>query len=230
MKNSATQILQFLTKLKANNNREWFHQHKDEYEAVKPHFNSVATDFINAVAQYEPSAANYTPAQCTYRLYRDTRFSADKTPYKTHFGVFVNPPLGKKGETLGYYLHLEPGNSFFAAGTGWCSAPVLKAIRQGIYDEIDDFRAIVESADFKTLFTEIGMEPLKTAPKGFPKDWPFIDYLKPRIYGASSPIDETIFKSDNWIANLDGRLAVGAQFNRFCNYFVGEALGLDLDL
>lgn len=222
-------ILKFLEKLAANNNREWFNDHRAEFLEFKQLCDKTAERFIALVAEYEPEARYYGPSDCTYRIYRDTRFSTDKTPYKTHFGIFVNPPLGKKAETMGYYLHMEPGNSFFAAGTGWSSPKVLKALRQGVYDEIDEYREIVESERFREFFQEIGMDKLKTAPKGFPKDWQFIDYLKPRVFGATGRVDDEFFKQEDWTERLRGFVEEGRRYNRFCNYFVKEALGMEPD-
>lgn len=222
-------ILTFLRTLAANNNREWFHAHKEEYDEFKQLCDKTTERFIALVAEYEPRARYYSVADCTYRLYRDTRFSHDKTPYKTHFGIFVNPPLGKKAESMGYYLHLEPGNCFFTAGTGWSSPKVLKTLRQGIYDEIDEYREIVESPEFRRVLPELGMDKLKTAPKGFPKDWEYIDYLKPRIFGAEGKIDEEIFRQDDWTEKLRIYVAQGQRYNRFCNYYVFEALGIESD-
>lgn len=220
-------VLSFLSELRLNNNREWFSANKDRYLAFKSQVDAAAAAFIALVAEYEPSAAHYTPAQCTYRIYRDARFSADKSPYKTHAGIFVNPPLGKKAESMGWYLHIEPGNCFFAAGTGWSSPKVLKSLRQGIFDEIDDYREIVESPEFKAALPQLGMDCLKTAPKGFPKDWPYIDYLKPRMFGAMVSIPDAAFSSPHWLESLRPAVAQGYRFNRFCNYFVFEALGIE---
>lgn len=130
---------------------------------------------------------------------------------------------------MGYYLHLEPGNCFFTAGTGWSSPKVLKTLRQGIYDEIDEYREIVESPEFRRVLPELGMDKLKTAPKGFPKDWEYIDYLKPRIFGAEGKIDEEIFRQDDWTEKLRIYVAQGQRYNRFCNYYVFEALGIESD-
>lgn len=227
MKTEPRLILDFIKQLTAHNNREWFNAHKDEYDQVKKAIERTAERLIALVATQDPRAALFTPAQCTYRIYRDTRFSPDKTPYKNHVGIFVNPPTGKKGETLGYYLHLQPGESFFAAGTGWSSPKVLKALRQGVYGEIEEYRQIVEADDFRSVYTQLGMDCLKTAPKGFPKEWPYIDYLKPRIFGASGPLSDALLNAPDWDARLLPFVEQGYLYNRFCNYFVCEALGID---
>lgn len=220
-------ILSFLNQLKKHNDREWFNAHKESYSAVKKEAENVAEKFIDLVAQYEPRAARYHPADCMYRIYTDIRFSKDKLPYKTHIGIFVNPPLGKKGESLGWYLHLEPGNCFMAAGTGWSSPHVLRAIRRGVYDEIEEYREIVESAEFRAAFQELGLDKLKTAPKGYDKDWEYIDYLRPRGFGAIARFDDSFLSNPDWTETLRPAVSQGARYNRFVNYFIFEALGLE---
>lgn len=219
-----SKIFPFLRRLAANNNREWFHANKPEYDEVRREMYLLARRLINLVAEFDPRAAGLRVEDCTYRIYRDTRFSVDKTPYKTHIGIFINPPLGKKGMTLGYYFHLEPDKSFFAAGTIGLPAPVLKAVRQSIYDEIDEFRSIVEDPKFRRFSSEIGFNKLKTAPKGFPKDWEFIDYLRPRDYCTETPVPDSIFGSDDMGNRFRPMLAQGKRFNDFINFTVEEFL------
>ncbi|MDE7403041.1 MAG: TIGR02453 family protein [Muribaculaceae bacterium] len=221
--NNIKELFKYLRSLSRNNNREWFNTHKDKYVEAKEFTDSIASKFICMVAEVEPNAAKLRVSDCTYRIYRDTRFSSDKTPYKTHFGIFVNTH-GKKSETMGWYLHLEPGASMICAGTGWSSPKVLRAIRQGIFDEIDEYREIVESPEFKSQFPKLGEDCLKTAPKGFPKDWEFVDYLKPKMHGALRYLEDSFFDDDNWLDKLRPAVEQGYKFNRFYNYFIEEAL------
>lgn len=216
------QIFDFLRALRVNNNREWFAAHKAEYLEAKAKADSLAQGLIDLVATVEPEASRLSVSDCTYRIYRDTRFSSDKTPYKTHIGIFVNPPLGKKGITCGHYLHLEPDNVLFAAGTICHPAPVLKALRQSVYDEIDEYRSIVEDPEFRRYFSEIGDDPLKTAPKGFPKDWEHIGYLKPRNFMASGPLSEEMVCSPDFFDRLAPVVAQAARFNRFMNFTIED--------
>lgn len=176
------QTLDFLRRLAANNNREWFAAHKPEYLEVKAKTEALADRLIARMLPFEPDAARLSAADCTYRIYRDTRFSADKTPYKTHIGIFINPPFGKKTNRMGYYLHIEPGNSFVSAGTIGLPSRTITAIRQAIFDNIEEYLSIVENPEFKTLFPTTGANPLKTTPKGFPKDWPHLDLVRPRDF------------------------------------------------
>ena len=130
------ETMRFLRELKRNNNREWFAASRNRYEHALETRSALVARLIGAVAQVDPSAGCLTERDCTYRIYRDTRFSTDKTPYKTHMGIFINPPYGKKSPLGGYYFHFEPGKFFFAAGnvchpqSGWRPPPKRAAPRR----------------------------------------------------------------------------------------------------
>lgn len=187
------ELFSFLKDLSANNNREWFQANRARYDAAREKLDEMARLFILAVEQHDPGAARLTPKDCTYRIYRDVRFSPDKSPYKTHMGIFVNPLGGKKGIECGYYLGLEPGRTVFTCGTYCLPSPVLRAVRQSIFDLTDEYLGIVEDPEFKRIFPTVGADPLKTAPKGFPKDWPHIDLIKPREFVAMTSLPDSFF-------------------------------------
>ncbi len=211
-------LFTFLKELKANNNREWFNANKDRYLKVKKTAEEFTTQLVNAIATIEPEAARLTPADCTYRIYRDTRFSPDKTPYKTHIGIFICPGGDKKSERCGYYVHLEPGNSFVGGGC-WCpSASLLKGIRQSIYDNIEEYLEIINAPEFKKLYKEVGSNLLKTAPKGFPKDWEYINLLKPRDYTVMAPVSDSFMKSKDAVKNILSYMKTQKPLNDFINY------------
>lgn len=219
------EVIEFLKNIRINNNREWFAEHKDEYLLVKKQVEHLAAQLIAQLATINPEASKLSVADCTYRIYRDTRFSADKTPYKTHIGIFINPPAGKKSLTSGHYLHIEPGKSFYCVGNiGWPSK-LLKAVRQSIYDEIDEYREIVENPEFMKYLPELGWDFLKTAPKDFPKDWKYIDYLRPRNYTASSvTLTDRFISSADLVKKLYPYMLQGEKYNRFINFTVEEFL------
>ncbi|MDE6339775.1 MAG: DUF2461 domain-containing protein [Muribaculaceae bacterium] len=214
-------VYTFLKELKKNNNREWFNTHKDRYLEVKQYVDGLTQDVINAFGAEDPRIASLTPADCTYRIYRDTRFSPDKTPYKTHIGIFICPG-GKKSTRCGYYIHLEPGNSFIGGGC-WCPpAPILKAIRKEIYDNVDEYLEIIENPEFKARYTEVGFDRLKTAPKGFPKDWEYIDLLKPRDYTVLAPVGDDFMKSPDVVSKIVSYFKTQVPFNQFIDYVFDE--------
>ncbi|KAA6316672.1 hypothetical protein EZS27_033050 [termite gut metagenome] len=187
-------IFRFLQELTTNNNREWFNKHRDEYEKVKKEFELFLSLIISRISLFDESIKGVQAKDCTYRIYRDTRFSSDKTPYKTHIGGYINAK-GKNSNYCGYYIHLEPGNCLLAGGSICIPPNLLKAIRQGIYDNIDEYISIVEDTAFKNYFPMIGENFLKTAPKGFPKTFKYIDYLKCKEYTCSYNVTEGFFLS-----------------------------------
>lgn len=218
------EILDFLTRLAANNDREWFSGHKDEYMAVKAKTDRLADALIAGIVPFEPDAARLDAAACTYRIYRDTRFSADKTPYKTHIGIFINPPYGKKSDRLGYYLHIEPGKSFVAAGTVCLPSATVTAIRRSIYDNVDEYLSIISAPEFAGYYRTIGENPLKTAPKGFPRDWEYLDLIRPRDFVLSHRLTDRQMCAANLVDKVAEGFRIAKPWCDFINYTIDEEL------
>lgn len=216
------EILDFLTSLRNNNNREWFNSNKDKYMAIQSKTNRLTEELIAQLSTIDSSASHLSVKDCTYRIYRDIRFSADKSPFKTHIGIFINPPYGKRINTGGYYLHIEPGNSMICAGTVALDTKVVKALRQAIYDNIEEYRAIVESAEFKLCYDKLGLNPLKTAPKGFRKDWEHIDYLRPRDFIAYRELSDNFICNNNLPKILHEYFVQAKRFNDFINFTIED--------
>lgn len=215
-------ILKFLSALEANNNREWFNEHKSEYLKVKCKVDEIAAKLIALVGSFEPEAVYMTPAECTYRIYRDTRFSHDKTPYKTHIGIFINPPYGKKSIRLGYYLHIEPGHSLLGVGTMPLPSKMVNAIRQDIFDNVDEYLGIIKAPAFAEAFPVVGDNCVKTAPKGFPKDWEHIDLIRPREYGVFKDLTDADMRKSDIIERVADYMRVAKPFRDFINYSIDE--------
>lgn len=212
----AKAIYEFLRQIAEHNDREWFHAHQPEYKHARQLFEEYVQMMILRIAAFDPSVAYQTPKSCIYRFARDTRFSEDKAPYKRHFGAFVCSH-GRKSYRGGYYLHLEPGNSLVAGGS-WCPpAPLLRQIRQRIIDDIDRFRSIVEDSEFHRLYPVVGEDPIKTMPKGCPKDFPFPQYLRPRLYTVWTPIPDTLISQPDGLDNIESMFRTMAPFNAFLN-------------
>ncbi len=127
-----TQILQFLTELRENNYREWFQDNKKRYDALKDGFTEEVQQLINRIGLFDPEIIGLEAKDCLFRIYRDIRFSPDKTPYKTHFGAYIARG-GRSSERGGYYLHLEPGNSMLSGGVWMPPTPLLKKLRQEFF-------------------------------------------------------------------------------------------------
>ncbi|MDE6562192.1 MAG: DUF2461 domain-containing protein [Muribaculaceae bacterium] len=216
------EILEFLRQLAANNDRDWFNAHKDEYLKVKASVEEFTQKLIDAVTKLEPEAAMLTPADCLYRIYRDTRFSADKTPYKNHIGIYINPRGGKKSEFCGYYVHLQPGECSVSGGAWFPEAPLLKEYRSEIYSNIDEYLEIIQNPEFAKHYEPYWQEPLKTAPKGFPKDWEHIDLLKPKSFVYSSSLTDRAFESKNIVRKLSDLFRILKPYNDFFNFTLEE--------
>ncbi len=184
----------FLKKIKQNNNREWFHANKAQYNEAREEFEHVTELLIHEVSRFDRNIAGLTPKDCIFRIFRDIRFSNDKTPYKTNFGSYLVKG-GKKSFHAGYYLHIEPGGGSFVAG-GFYMPPSdwLKAIRKSIYDHIDEFKDIIHSPAFYKEFGELYADKLKKPPQGFPKDWPDIELLKYKSYDIIKMLTDKEFK------------------------------------
>ena len=218
-------IIAFLRSLRKHNDRIWFNENKDRYLGVKAKVEALTERLIAGVSEFDPDAARLKPSDCLYRIYRDTRFSADKTPYKTHIGIYINPPYGKKSPRCGYYLHLEPDNCLVAGGC-WCpEGAMLKAIRQDIFDNVEEYLDIIGSEEFSKYYSNVGDNLLKTAPKGFPKDWEHIDLLKPRDFTAFAPLGTDDLTAKDFESRVLERMKAAKPLNDFFNYTIDEMGG-----
>lgn len=176
--------LQYLLKLRKNNNREWFLKNKAAFDAAKADFENFVADLFQSLARSDPRFAQVEPSKCIFRIYRDVRFTTDKTPYKTHFSVALRP-AGRKDAEAGMYLQIDPFDkeeTFIAAGYWLPEAPLLKAIRQEIEYNADEFKSIISNKKFKSFYGDLAPYKLKNAPKGVDKDHPDIELLKYTSY------------------------------------------------
>jgi uncharacterized protein (TIGR02453 family) len=171
--------LGFLKDLKKNNNKAWFDGHKKNYEEARAAFVLSVDAVIKAMATVDPEIANLTAKECIFRINRDVRFSKDKQPYKNNMSAYFNR-AGKKGTGAGYYMHIEPGQSFAAAGIWMPEGDGLSKIRQEIDYNFDGWKKITGNAVFKKHFSE-GLDKTNTLvrpPKGYEEENPAIEFLK----------------------------------------------------
>lgn len=219
------ELFTFLKELRINNNREWFKAHKDRYDALHKEFVGVVEQMISRIATFDPEIAGLDAKSCVYRIYRDIRFSTDKTPYKTHFGAYMTGYGGRTSPYGGYYLHLEPDNSLVSGGV-WCPDPkMLKQLRRDIYDNIEEFTGILENEKFKKVYGALEGDMLKRMPDGFPKDSPYDYILKHKYFVVSNAKPEKFFYSKDWMDEAVEDFRLLYPFNRFLNYTIGEFLG-----
>ncbi len=189
-------IFDFLAQLERNNNRDWFKANKSVYDGIMAFLDGFIIELIERISAFDPSVRRETPKTSMFRIYRDLRFSPDKTPYKIHFGIYIAPG-GKSSPHAGYYLHLQPGASEFAGGL-WCpQADILQKIRQEIYYEPEKLDAIVRTPAFTKYFGSLlETQKLKRPPKDYPADFQYVDYLKYKHFiGSRSYTDQQVLSS-----------------------------------
>jgi len=213
---NAKNIFSFLTQLKDNNNRDWFNEHRGQYDQALQDMLQLVAELIAGVRQFDAEIGNLEAKDALFRIYRDTRFSHDKTPYKTHMGAFIAKG-GRKSHGPGYYFHLDPGESFFGGGVWMPDSAFLKSIRHEIYDDYEGLQKILTSKKFKSYYS--GLEDfddkLKKAPKDFPADFEGIEVLKNKSYFCSHVIPESQLLSDDLSKYVVEGLKACAEFNAF---------------
>ncbi|MCF0198526.1 MAG: DUF2461 domain-containing protein [Bacteroidaceae bacterium] len=204
-------IIQFLQQLSEHNNREWFLAHKEEYNRCKARFEELTERVIAGIAEFDESIKDLKAKDCTYRIYRDTRFSADKTPYKTHMGAFIVPG-GKKSGYSGYYFQVGarndcgyPGGCLLATGNYCCEPAALRILREDICNEPRTFEDTLLQAKGFELDDEWS---LKKTPAGFPSDQPYSDYLRLKAFCLCRTVDNRYMQSadvaDRLISDFKG--------------------------
>ena len=144
----AKRILKFLRQVMANNNRPWFQEHKKEYDAVRAEFERGIAQAIERIMTFDPEIAHLQVKDCTYRFYRDTRFSADKSPYKNHLGAYIDAK-GKKALRGGYYLHLEPDHCLVAVGNYYLPTNILTSCRNVMMANTAEWLKRVENPEIQ---------------------------------------------------------------------------------
>ena len=211
--------LQFLDDLKANNNRDWFLENKKRYEAFKKDYQQLVADLLDAMKPLDPSLKMLEVKNCTFRINRDIRFSKDKTPYKSHLGIWLSS--GAKGlNRSGYYIHLEKGASFIAGGLYCPESEDLKKMRKEIAFFYDDLEAILKEKDFKSEFGDFDRnekDTLKNPPRGYDKEHPAIELLKLKSFEASQKIDFSAASKKDFVAVMSQKLIALKPLNDFIN-------------
>lgn len=216
------QILDFLSDLKENNNREWFNENKSQFLSAKEAFEALTQKLIDRLQLEDESIQGLQAKDCIFRIYRDVRFSKDKSPYKTHMGAYISQG-GRKSEMCGYYFHLEPGDqSMLAGGLYAPSSPILFEVRDAIYADTEEFKAIIEHPDFIASFGHMQGDKLKLAPKGFPKDFEEIEWLKHKTFLALHKVSDKALGNANFMDRAMTTFRHLQDFNEFFNRAIRE--------
>ena len=189
-------ILSFFAELETNNNREWFEPQKKRFKALEAEMKQFSADLVEAMNEHD-SIDRYK----LFRLYRDVRFSKDKTPFKTHFGIsFHREKPALRG---GYYLHIKPGDNFIATGFWNPDKDDLKRIRKEMEIDAEEFRDIMAEPSFKTIWGTLEGEEVKRAPKGFSKEDPNIDLIKKKAYLFTKRYSDKEVLSKNFLQQVN---------------------------
>jgi uncharacterized protein (TIGR02453 family) len=194
--------LKFLRGLKRNNRRDWFNARREEYEAqVRQPLTAIVERLAIDFRSFAPELIA-DPKQSVYRIYRDTRFSENKAPYKTHVAA-VFPPRGlPKHEGAGVYFHISPDEVWVGGGMYAPQTPQLHSVREHIAKNVRRLRAIVDSPGFRRQVGSLEGEKLQRVPRGFPKDHDAAEFLKMRQFLAGRQFPSTLATSGKFYATL----------------------------
>lgn len=215
------QVLEFLSQLKENNDRDWFAENKPHYESARHQVLDFVDHLIPEMVKIDDAYAGLNASDCLFRIYRDVRFSKDKSPYKTNFGAYLVPG-GKKSNRAGVYLQIAPGDSFLAGGSYAPPADILKKIRSEVYYNIDEFKKIISAKDFVKNFGELRGSKLVRPPVGFPSDFPDIELLKFKDYFVLIKIDDEMITSPKLARHILSLTKIMKPFDDFLNRAIVE--------
>ena len=180
--------LAFLRALKRNNDREWFAPRKAEFEReLKTPMLAIIGKVNQAMEGFAPAYLR-APEKCLFRIYRDTRFSNDKKPYKDHVAAWWMPAGMEKTSGAGFYFHVGVKDVVVAAGAWMPAKDQLAAIRHWLLEHHGDLRALLNKAAVKKAFAEFEGNALSRPPKGFPAEHPALDLIRCRQWGISTTL------------------------------------------
>jgi uncharacterized protein (TIGR02453 family) len=212
------ELFAFLRELKANNQREWFNANKGRYENdVK----EPALAFVEDLGYRLPAFAPHLVAdkRSMFRIYRDTRFAKDKSPYKTHVGIYFRHARSAEADTAGLYLHLDPDHAFLGAGIWHPGSPALKRIRDALIARPDEWRDAVAAVE--PLWEQARGETLKRPLTGYSGDHPLIEDLKRKSFAITSPLTQRAVTASGFLDVCEERAAAARPFLAFLSGALG---------
>ena len=211
--------LHFLTQLRKNNYREWFHEHKAAYDEAKQNVLSHTAALLEEIHKFDNTIGFPEPRKCLFRIARDTRFSDDKSPYKPNFGIIMNAEGNTRCELSGYYLHIEPGNCFVSCGIYMPTPDMLKAIRIKIDEEWDVFSAILQKKTFRHAFDTLVRDEdvLSRVPTGFDKNSPAAEFLKLKRFYVMAGMSNSEVTGKDFVKQAAAYFRLMQPLNTFLN-------------
>ncbi len=195
----SSETFSFLNKLKSNNNRPWFEKNRALYEKARAEYLGFTTSLVEGIRKIE-SIPEKEPAKYMHRIYRDIRFSKDKTPYKSHFSSIIE--RGPENQKCPVYFHIQPGKSMMGGGVWDPSSDTLKKIRQEIDYNSAGLKKIINKKDFIKYFGKIYGDKLSRPPKGYEADNPNIEFLKFKQLYIQRSFDDDLVLSKQFIPEL----------------------------
>lgn len=211
-----SEVMAFLRQLAINNDRTWFKARKQQFDTLRKAWEQDMERLIGLVAQYDPQARGLTVKDSVYRIYRDIRFSHDKSPYKTYFSGVIGKG-GRHAVQSCYYVHMGVEEMMLCGGIWWPEKPILEKLRGLIDAEPDEFLAIINHPDITSRY-EWMSRSLKSVPKEFPKDHPLARYLKMKEYLLMMRVDENYFDREDWVERVAADLQPLKPLHDFLNY------------
>jgi uncharacterized protein (TIGR02453 family) len=215
------EAIDFLAELAQNNDRAWFQPHKGDYERL---LKEPMEAFVAALAQaFETRGVplQADPKTSIFRIYRDTRFAKDKSPYKTHVGIYFRHARSDEADTAGLYLHLEPGHAFLGAGIWHPNSPALKRIRDALVARPDEWRRAVDAVE--PVWKQAEGEKLKRPPAGYSADHPLIEDLKRKSFAITSTLSQKEVTARGFLDECEARAGRARPFLAF----LSGALGIE---
>ncbi len=211
-------ILDYLTQLSANNNREWYHAHKAEYQAANAQFEELIQALMLRIGEFDSSILGHAPKELTFKLVRDTRFSHDKSPYNPTFRAHISS-MGKLPIPVGYYLMIKPGGQSFLGGGLFADMfkDATRMVRDYISEHGSEWEEIITAPSFQEHFT-VGGSALKNVPAGYEKDHPQAEYLKYKSWYLEYPIqDKDLVDSNLFLTKAADIFRLMKPFNDYLN-------------
>lgn len=211
-------IIKYLSELEMNNEREWYHAHKDELHAANTDFENIIESLIAKISEFDPSVIGHEPKSLTFKLVRDTRFSNDKSPYNPTFRCHISSK-GKLPIPVGYFIYISPDDRSFLGGGLFADMfkDATKMIRDYLLANADEFLSIINDPTFKELFTVRG-EALKKVPADYPSDLPISEYLKFKSWFIEYNFSDDLLVDDAAFVEYSARIFKAMKpFNDFLN-------------
>lgn len=211
-------IIDYLSELSKNNNREWYHAHKEEYKAANAEFEELLQKLIFEISEFDSSILHNIPKNLTFKLVRDTRFSHDKSTYNPAFRAHISSK-GKLPVPVGYYIMIKPDNQSFLGGGLFADMfkDATAMVRDYISANPDELDEIIHNPDFKKYFLVKGTA-LKNVPRGYDKEHPQAEFLKFKSWYLEFPIkDEVLKDADNFVSYAVHLFKTMKPFNDYLN-------------